>query len=65
MKELRNEQGLTITRLATLSGLTQNAVSRIERGHRSPSAITVQKLARGLAVEPGALFEPVKKKEAS
>jgi transcriptional regulator with XRE-family HTH domain len=34
-------------------------VSKIERGERNPGVRTVAKLARGLAVSPGALFEGI------
>ena len=57
VRELREERGLTISELADQAGLTRNAVSRIELGTRTPSATTVKKLAKGLRVEPGVLFE--------
>lgn len=56
VRELREEHGLTITDLASRSNLTRNAVSRIELGHRIPGSTTVEKLARGLGVDPGDLY---------
>lgn len=56
VRDLREEQGLTITDLANRAGLTRNAVSRIELGRRTPGSTTVEKLARGLGVEPGDLY---------
>jgi len=60
LRELRQERGQTITGLANRADLTPNAVSRIELGSRSPSAVTISKLARALAVKPGELFEDPK-----
>jgi transcriptional regulator with XRE-family HTH domain len=57
VRELREEQGLTITDLANRAGLTRNAVSRIELGHRTPGVATADKIARALGVGPGELFE--------
>jgi transcriptional regulator with XRE-family HTH domain len=57
VRELREERGLTITDLANRAGLTRNAVSRIELGHRTPSVDTADKIAHALGVGPGELFE--------
>jgi transcriptional regulator with XRE-family HTH domain len=57
IRELREERDLSGTELARRSGLTRNSVSRIELGHHMPSAATIEKLARGLDVDPGELFE--------
>ena len=56
VREEREGQGLTQGDLARRAGLSLNAVARVERGERVPSARTVEKLARGLGVEPGDLF---------
>ncbi|MDQ3926006.1 MAG: helix-turn-helix domain-containing protein [Actinomycetota bacterium] len=56
VKELREERGLTLSALAERAGLSSAAVSRIERGLRTPGAETVEKLARGLNRDPGDLF---------
>jgi len=56
VRELREEQDLTITDLANRAGLTRNAVSRVELGHRTPSVDTADKIARALGVDPGRLF---------
>ena len=39
--------------------LSMTDVGRIERGERDPSVKTVARLARGLGVSPGELFEGV------
>jgi transcriptional regulator with XRE-family HTH domain len=57
VRELREEQGLSISDLAERSGLTRNGVSRIELGRRKPAADSIEALAKGLNVAPGVLFE--------
>lgn len=57
VRELREEQGLSISELAERAGLTRNGVSRIELGSRKPAADSIEALARGLNVDPGRLFE--------
>src|SRR5919107_746473 len=65
VRELREERELTIRELARRSGLTPNGVSRIELGQRVPSSASVEKLARGLGVEPGELFAEAEAPKAS
>ncbi len=57
VRQLRQDRGFTLRELADKSNLTLNSVGRIERGERTPSSVTVEKLARGLGVDPGELFE--------
>lgn len=59
IRELRKERRLTVRILSDRSGLAENSVARIERGERVPSAISVEAIARGLGVSPGALFDSV------
>lgn len=61
VRDLRTERGLTQTELAQRSGLAdKRVVSQLELGRHTPSAATVEKLARGLGVEPGELFPKAK-----
>jgi transcriptional regulator with XRE-family HTH domain len=53
---IREEKGLTVRVLSDRTGLAENSISRIERGERIPSATSVEAIARGLGVTPGALF---------
>jgi transcriptional regulator with XRE-family HTH domain len=56
---LRDAAGISQYRLAQLSGLTKQAISRLERGVGQPSWETVQALARGLGVSCEAfMIEP-------
>src|SRR4051812_28924717 len=56
VRELREKQGLSIAELARRSDLTRNGLSRVELGARTPSSVTVEKIAAGLNVDPGELF---------
>jgi len=56
LRELREGQNLTQDELAQKARIARNTVARIEQGRLSPSADTLEKLADGLGVEPGALF---------
>ena len=56
VRELRERAGITQSRLAEIAGLSVEAVSRIERGARSPSLETAIELARGLGVAVGDLL---------
>jgi excisionase family DNA binding protein len=48
----REAAGLTQLQLAATSGLTHEAISRLELGQRSPSAPTLHALVRALGVDP-------------
>lgn len=55
-RELRLRGGLTLEAVSERSGLPPETLSRIERGVFSPSLRTLEKLAKGLAVDPIAFF---------
>ena len=48
--EVRRARGLSLRALAALSGLSVNAISRIERGDSSPTVSSLQRLAAALDV---------------
>jgi transcriptional regulator with XRE-family HTH domain len=50
LKQLREEQNISMRGLATKSGLSANALSMIERGKTSPSVSTLYKLSEALGV---------------
>jgi transcriptional regulator with XRE-family HTH domain len=54
LQALREKAGVTQYRLAQLSGVSKQTLSRLEMGATQPSWETVQALARGLGVEVGA-----------
>lgn len=54
--QLRIEAGLTQARLADKSDLSVDLISRIERGERSPSLESIEKIAMALNVNPSQLL---------
>jgi len=54
----RRERGLSLRDLARDSGLSPNAISRIERGESSPTVSSLHQLATALDVEVGEFFQP-------
>jgi excisionase family DNA binding protein len=52
LRAIREAAGLNQIQLAAASGLTHEAISRLETGRCWPYAETVRKLARALGVEP-------------
>jgi transcriptional regulator with XRE-family HTH domain len=57
MKTLREEKVLSQRELASMAGLTQMTVWRIENGYRDARPQTIRKLARVLGVEPKELVK--------
>ncbi len=55
---LRRGRGLSLRDLARESGLSPNAISRIERGECSPTVSSLRQLATALGVEIGSFFQP-------
>jgi transcriptional regulator with XRE-family HTH domain len=56
MKALRQERVLSQRELATMAGLTQMTVWRLENGYRDARPGTIRKLAGVLGVEPKELL---------
>ena len=54
---LRNERGLSLRALASLSGLNINTLSLIENGKSSPSVSTLQQIAHALDIPISSFFE--------
>jgi excisionase family DNA binding protein len=52
LRALREAAGLNQLQLAAASGLTHEAISRLETGHYAANVTTVRTLARALAVDP-------------
>ena len=57
LKALREERVLSQRDLASMAGLTQMTVWRIENGYRDARPGTIRKLARALGVEPKELVK--------
>jgi len=50
IRHFREQAGLTQQELAEKTGLRQSHISRLEQGHHSPSALTVEKIAGALGI---------------
>lgn len=57
IKGRRIEKGLTLTELSQASGVHTTYLGRIERGERSPSAITLRKIASPLGFDERTLLQ--------
>jgi transcriptional regulator with XRE-family HTH domain len=57
MKALREERVLSQRELASMAGLTQMTVWRLENGYRDARPGTIRKLAGALGVEPKELVK--------
>jgi transcriptional regulator with XRE-family HTH domain len=65
IRGLRNKAGLTIAQLAEKANLSDNFIGCIERGERSPTLKTLEKVASALGVEIADLFVFSPKKKLS
>lgn len=55
LRAMRNRHGMTITRLAELSGVPASTISKIENGHLRPSLVNAINLAQALGENLGFL----------
>jgi transcriptional regulator with XRE-family HTH domain len=55
---LRQAAGLTQEQLAERSGFSQQYISKLEKGRRSPTIVTLYELATGLDATPADLVRP-------
>ncbi|MCG2785472.1 MAG: cupin domain-containing protein [Anaerolineae bacterium] len=63
LRQLREACGVSMRTLATMSGLSANALSMIERGKTSPSVSTLYRLADALEVPVTDFFAPAPTRE--
>jgi transcriptional regulator with XRE-family HTH domain len=54
--QLRNAAGMTQSRLAEITGLSVDSISRIERGERAPSLESIEKISNALKVRSSELL---------
>jgi transcriptional regulator with XRE-family HTH domain len=57
VRELRERDGLSLDALAGKSAVSRSMISLIERGETSATAVVLEKIATGLGVTLGALFD--------
>lgn len=60
IRSIRKRKGLSLLALSEQSGLSTNAISRIERGENSPTVSSLRRLANGLDVSVIDLFKEEK-----
>ncbi len=56
VREIRRKRGMTQVELGERLGFQQNRVSEIENGSRSPTLVTILRLAVALQCKPSALL---------
>jgi transcriptional regulator with XRE-family HTH domain len=54
--QLRTEAGITQAKLAAITNLSVDLISRIERGGRAPSLESIEKISEALKISPAHLF---------
>lgn len=60
IRRLREMQAMTQVDLARRAQIDLRTVTRVERGDREPGVVTLVRIARGLGVEPSALWRDVR-----
>jgi transcriptional regulator with XRE-family HTH domain len=63
VRDLRAARRLSLDALATKSGVSRSMISLVERGESSPTASVLEKLATGLGVTLGSLFDEASAKK--
>jgi transcriptional regulator with XRE-family HTH domain len=63
LRELRESAILTVRELSQESGVSEDAITKIENGYRKARPSTIRRLAKALGVEPHELMAP--RQEAS
>jgi len=56
IKQLRKQQGFSQAHLAEKASLSTNFLGTVERGIKSPSVMTLERIAKALAVKVSDLF---------
>lgn len=64
IRQLREEQGLSLRALAERAGVSASALSQIEAGQNSPSIATLEKICAALKVAITTLFDEGETEEA-
>ncbi len=58
IRQLREERGLSVERLAARAGLTRSTIDRVETGAASPRLVTLTAIADALEVPLAQLVTP-------
>jgi len=57
IREIRVAMGLSVRKLAIMSGISSTTISDIENAKTNPSVITLQKIATAIDVDPDIFFQ--------
>jgi DNA-binding XRE family transcriptional regulator len=57
LREVRESCGVSLARMAELSGMDKSSLSHLENGHRSPSFDTITRYARALGKRVDLVFD--------
>jgi transcriptional regulator with XRE-family HTH domain len=63
VREIRQKRGMTQAELGERLGFPQNRVSEIENGSRSPTLVTILRLAIALECKPSTLIKTFDEEE--
>lgn len=58
LKRLRRKNGLSLYRLAQRAGVSHSFLHALENGEKSPTLRTLEKICRGLGIDPADFFGP-------
>ena len=58
VERIRRAKGLTQEQLAVRSGLSQQYISGLERGHRNPTVVTVFEVSEALGISHVEIMKP-------
>lgn len=64
VRELRQEKNISQEKLAEIGNLDRSYVSEVENGYKTPTIITVSKIAIALEVRPSKLFQLVEQRSS-
>lgn len=65
IRQLREERGYSLEQLAERSGLSFRGLIYIEHGRRNAGVLTLMRIASGLDVPPGKLFDRLSNQHTS
>ncbi len=58
VRHIREIRGLTQEELSVLTKMSKTFIGDIERAQKSPTTVSLEKIAKALGVKPGLLLEP-------
>ncbi len=59
IKKVREEKGITLSKLCELTGMSKGHLSRIENGETMPTILTIERIAVALKVDSKKLYKTI------